>query len=567
MPHSPDRKATKREAVPLRTGNDNVRLQEQRRFFSSRGNNSSEREARLIADAFDIGTKVVAGVIESNNVKGEERAIEEAGSGTERNLDDKNSRYNKTWDLLDDKRSLSFARVGLAKILQEAGGDDLEESQVQDITNQFLQDQFLGIDKEAGDHTFLAEGLLQLETEVLVAHKDSAFQKIQDKQMADAFADVKESYANSFEFNDAGVPVAGTGTAPYDDIANYTGTFLSGSAKMTAYWEMIYDLAIESGDPDVIRNAPEKFANGDPTGINDTRRADEHRAAIKSATIKQATNALAAQEATDKYNDDLIFGLQVEIFKTRQEGGDPSALIDLLAANPNATLSDITSAKNFGDSQLSEKESRSANLSFTTDLWQDIYDGGSKSSDLFDAVMEGEAAGLFGNGPQAAAEMVQMMSAIKSIADAGASLRTQSAVAWKGQINNRYNAKTGGLLEPINPVMQRINVDANQMYLEAIESGTQPDEAYNKVIEKFDPMVQNLPPISKEELANRRSQSDFTGKTSVSLEVIGQILSNDITVRDAFLGVPDFVVQDRLLDEVDNGNLMLADALLINGQL
>lgn len=544
MPRETQRRKSVRADADLSEGRSDVRIQEQRRFFSARGNDRALREARAIANAFNVGTQFVGDQFDRANVAGQERALEQAGAGGERDVNDKNAKYHRVWDRLDDEKSLNLAKKELPEILRGMDAENLPEEQVQAAITQYMEDQFAGIDLENEDHTFLAAGLLELETGLIADHRDGVIAKIKEGQITDTFEQAKIAYAE-------------TGVVPYDDIALRTNTFLDGSEKMTAYWEMIYDLAIEAGDPDIVRNTPKRFPGGDPTGIDDPRRADEHRAAINAATTKQASMAKARQDAEDARNDDLRFGTQMEIFRARQRGEDVSALIGQLASIPGTELSDISAAKNFGDIQLEERESRSADLSFTAPLWKQIHDGTGSIEQVWFAATEG----FLGSGPQALDEMNAMMNAIESRRSSRERSSSAEVTAWRGMLNKRYNAQLGGLLTAVNPVMHRINLDANAMYQELTSSGMSGFEAMDRVIAKFDPMVDNLPDIEQDELTGRRSQSNFTVETTVTLDNFNRVLSGERSYNDMFAGVSPVILQSRLMDEVDAKNLTEAQAI------
>lgn len=543
MARETQRRKVGRTEVALQS-RDAPRIQEQRRFFSAQGNDSAVRQARALENAFGVLTEAFDKKVDRDNTKGQERAAEQAGAGGSRDPNDKNFAYHRQWDLLDDERSLQAAGKELPDLLSQADAENLTEIQRQELISGYMKAQFDGIDLENEDHTFLAKGLLALETELVAHYRDSDLERIKEGQRSETFAAERENYAR----------MKADGLQPqvrYDVLMERTNTFFDGPEKRIAYREMIYDLAIENGDPSIIVNEPEKFPDGSQTGKNDPGEQKTRRAAIQAATVRQANMVAAQQAEVDARNDDLRFNVQMEIYKRREAGYDVSDQIELLSTIPGTELSDITTAKNFGDSQLDEGDSRSANLPFTTGLWRRIYEGSASMTD----VMQANEFGLMGSGPQAKEETRKMMAQIEAVRKSKESLSTQDDTQWRSQINKRFNPQLGGLLAEINPLMNRVNIDANATYIDLRAQGLPPAEAANKVYEKYDAIAKNAPTVDKAELEGVRSQGDFTAKTSVTAEHIKLVAQGKAEARAVFAGVPDYVLTDRILQEVDAGSI------------
>ena len=338
-----------------------------------------------------------------------------------------------------------------------------------------------------------------------------------------------------------------------------TDNFFDGETKKLVFWETVWDFAVRNGRPDIITNTPERFPNQDPTGIDDPFMADDHRAMVKSALIKAASMAQVVQKDQDKLNDLRRFNLQFEIFEVRKDGGDVSDLLRQLKLVPGTDLGDITSAKNFADNQLDEQESRSADFSVLAILWQRIYSGDARIEEIFNNF----SFGLMGRGKQADAILGSMMSTARTVQNNLASLRSADVSDWRVNLNRRFNADMDGIFQGLNPVLNRINIEANAFFIVQVASGKSGREAYEAASNRFDPLVKSLPQIDKEEIAGRRSQTSFVASELVTLKDLQLVARGKRSYAETFSGVNPRIINDRVVDELKNNNLTREQARAI----
>lgn len=543
MPRETQKRSV-REEVPLNAQRP-VQLQAARRFFSSQGSDRATREARALANAFDAGTNLFLSELERRNKLGVERAVTSRGAGEDRDAEDKNAGFNRAWDQLDAEADLNSAKSELPVILEEANAEDLTERQVQALITDYMKASFEGIEAQSAYGEIMAPGLLQLEQNLLTVHRDQQLERTQveyrSKIMSNLTARFESSVTDENEL----------GTFDYEYLATQTNIFFDGKSKKIAYWETVYDFAIRRGRPDLITGVPERFPNGDFTGINDPKQADEHRAAINSATVVAANMAKARQEAQEDLFDDMRFDAMYSIYEARRDGQDVTPLLRELKRIPGTEFSDITAAKNFGDTQLEEGDSRSADLTFTSPLWKQIHEG----SAGIDAIFFARRQGFLGIGPQADKMMDDMMSTARSVRQNRERFGSQQAVLWRQAVNKQYNANKGGLLTAINPVMERINLDANAFYEVLLINGTPPIDAFHKTADRFDPLVALLPDIEEAEIIGRRSQTDFTATAVVTSELMKRVATGEVPFSAAFSGVNPSIISDRVVEDWADGKL------------
>lgn len=351
----------------------------------------------------------------------------------------------------------------------------------------------------------------------------------------------------------------------YDDLITRVTGILQPDQKGQAN-EMLFDLitdqAIRRGDVDLIRNFPSHRPDGSPTFQGDTRFNERVREAEARALAVAADKARLAQEEADELNEQRIIELQIAILDRRRRGEDVYDLERELISIPGFGFNDLSSARNFADSQLTEVESRSADLPYTAALWNQVHSGTAGSRE----VMFAYSNGLLGTGPQAVDTTQQMLSAVRSVRQQNRSNNNADITAARQAINNRYNAKTAGMLNAVNPVMHRLNIQANNMYNELIENGSDPWQAAQDVYNRLDPLVDRLDAIDPAEF-ERRSQSDFEANTMVTLEAMQAVLDGNASFNQMFGGVTDSVVNNRIVEELEAGTINTDQAALLLQQL
>lgn len=311
MARETDRRKTSRTEVDLRS-RDDPRIEQQRRFFTSQGNDSATRNARALENAFGVAVGAYGDKLDRDNVVGNERAVEQAGAGGTRNQEDENAAYHRTWDLLDDQRALQAAEKELPELLRNADAENLPEEERQKIISDYMKGQVGGLENDDKDHTALGMGLLTLEAEQLGIYRDLDLQKIKAGQNAETYSAFRDEYER-------------TGVADYALLAERTGTFNEGADRMIAFWESIYDLSEDMGDSPIIDNVPERFASGDPTGINDPKLQKRHNAARASADLVAKRRATAADEAFEAANQTRLAATHSQ-HTSLAKAGDPSVI-------------------------------------------------------------------------------------------------------------------------------------------------------------------------------------------------------------------------------------------------
>lgn len=547
-----DKRTTQREDVSLAQDRP-TQLQTSKRFFSNQGNDQATRQARALQTAFGVGEKLVISELDRRNVAGGEQAAGEAASGGTRDEGIKNQGYNRAWDELDAEADVNFMKKELPEVLRGADWENLEEADVQSLISGYMQEQFEGVDPTSWYGQQITPALLAMEAETLATHRDMVVQKLQTEQRTAIFENLNARFDATL-LN----PDTPEGTFDYDYLGEQTNTFFDGGDKRTVYWETLYDFAIENGRPDLIEDAPERFASGDPTGINDPLLQDSHRQAINSATAQKAKAAAAEQAKVDAQNDAKIFDLQIAIADARAAGRNPDMFIEELKGVPGVDFATVATAKNHGATELDRREDRSADLSYTAPLWNQIYNGEAGPEAIFFSYQ----SGYLGEGPQAETTLRSMLTQARTVQNANKDpeSRDPNVSVWRGQINRQYNAQLAGPLGAINPAMHQVNVSANAFYNEQVASGVEASEAFQKTSDRFDTLLKSIDMTDMTGITQPKPQSDFLKKHVVTTDAMKAVSTGKVSWLDAFAGVPTSVMVQEITEAYTTGTISEEEA-------
>jgi hypothetical protein len=499
------------------------------------------REARALVDAFGAGVELKNTLDEKAVVEGREEAQAAAGRGETQDETNKNQGYLARWDQIDAGRDFLNFKPQLREMMRGANFEDMTEDEFSGFIDEAMQKRFKAGELTGDYGRTIAPQLLGLQAEMIAEHKDIQLQKIQDDQLSGAY----QLAQNHYQVNKV---------MDYEQWALDTNTFADGENKTTQYLKGIFNTAIQNGDVTVIDNMPETYPNGEATPKHVPRHQDAIRAA-RAAAMNAGAKLQSDAEAADKAaNDSSRFGIQMEIYRRGQQGLPVHEQIAQLEALTGTKFSDVTAAKNFADGQYGENEDRSPSFASIGMLYTRIHTGMATPDQLMVEVFEAANSGELGFGETAVDNMNAMIAKIEQYSSEGTSLRKTAVTTWRTSLNNRYNAATGGLLKGINPVMQRINIDANDKYNALVLGGANPTQAWQDVIAEFDPLVASLPDVEESELSSRRSQAEFTSTARLPADRIRNAVENPESIRD-LEGIPRFSLELRLAELQANGEL------------
>jgi hypothetical protein len=494
MPREAQRKSTRVEVAAPRLRDP--RIQEHTRFINARGSRNDTATANALKDAFGVGSDFLNQRTVDQNEEGTQRAAQDLAFGRDQDPADENAGYQRGWSRLRAENDFNSASKEFGEFLRGADFENLEEGEVQEAYNTFMGDRFKGAEEDPEYSAHIAPKLVELELQTLADHRDLVIQGIQTEQSAMIFENIQERYTETGEFD-------------YEYLAEETGRFFDGADKNVKYAEMLFDTAIEAGDPSIIQNMPERFPSGQPTIKNRPDFQDEIRAAEAAAFNVAARKLAASDAALEQANKDDLFDTQLLIANKIIAGQPVHNEIEQLRGNPEASFSTLTSSVNFGQAQLDEGDSRSPDLPIVATTWQGIYSGRAGLED----VMQMYADGVLGSGPQAVSEVQSMLSAVQQIRQTSTRGDATAISTYRSEITKTYNPQLQGPLGPLDPVLMNIQNEALSEYnRRVIQDGESPRVARDAVREQFDAAVDRIGPAalsesgSASQSANARSR-------------------------------------------------------------
>jgi hypothetical protein len=316
-------KRTVRTAVELEAG-QRPRLEQQRRFFSSHGNDKAVREARALEKLFGQAADTYGDWIDEQNYQGARTAEQEAAEGGARREEEKNAAYHRVWDGLEDQRALQTATNDLPAHLESLNAEAMTEKERQDAVNEWMQGQFGGIDKADESRGYrrnrgaLAAGLESLEAETLNAYRNNDLAELKEQKRYDTAQAFDEALEQNGELTEK----------DYQDLITRTDAFLDGPEKHAALAEIVLDTAVRNLDESIIDSFPDKFKNGDQTFKTSSKFAGEVQKARKAIFDGQAARRKKQHEDWRMTMRDDI-ARQHTAHKLRADAGDMSLLDEL----------------------------------------------------------------------------------------------------------------------------------------------------------------------------------------------------------------------------------------------
>jgi hypothetical protein len=312
------RQRSTRKDQPLNAGQRPVQLRESRRFLTSQGNDQATRQARALQQAFGVGADLTTEILNQRNEKGRSTAAFESAAGMSRDAETTNKGYAEMWDEIEAKNDLALFAKELPEVLRGADWENLGEDEAQAVIDGYYSAQLKGINPQSVYGQQVSEGIFAQNAQLLDTHRNFQLERVRQEQRVMIYNEAK----NGLEID---------GVVDYEKIGKRTGLAFDGAEKVTTYWEMIFDLAIDAGDETIISNAPERFPSGDPTGISDPNMAEDINTAISKARAVREGREAGVAAAAKAQREELRKNGRAHLTVQLLSGIDPTAdTVDLL---------------------------------------------------------------------------------------------------------------------------------------------------------------------------------------------------------------------------------------------
>lgn len=294
-----------------------VRLEQNRRFFTSQGNRGPIDKARALQDALGFGVETYVDVLKERNVEGEQRALGDAASGKGRDINDKNKGYEETWQRIEATQDLALFRKELSQMMVDEDWDQLSHEEVQERIDAYFNNQLAGINMESVYGQTIAPAILAQNATLLETHANAFAARELEEYRSGAYS----AFIDDLEVN---------GEPNYDMLADFASNLPSEEKKLF-YWESLTDAAEQLRDLSILDNVPERLPNGDLTGINDPRMLED---VINPARARIQALIDADKEAFEEAYNAQYQGQRAAAHSDltqRAKEGDPSVIQDIFS--------------------------------------------------------------------------------------------------------------------------------------------------------------------------------------------------------------------------------------------
>lgn len=261
-----------------------------------------------------------------------------------------------------------------------------------------------------------------------------------------------------------------------------------GPATNEEYFAILKDLAIRTGDPGLIRNIPERWADGTPSirsipSFNDRILSAELQAEnVRLAHITERDKAVADSQKA------AIEGTFLQAIAAAANGDYAGAQTAYLAAlgMPGADASDIAAIGNAVETMQNRGESRAGYEPAAAALTARVYMGSASQKDVLEAFNNG----VFGAGEQATKRLAGLLNELQQGSGRNdANLNRVASGFHQAMARDYVPDPMFGKFDPTaNEVLSQAQLEFNDRIY---NQGQNPTEAYAAVREKFDKLIKN----------------------------------------------------------------------------
>lgn len=314
-----------------------------------------------------------------------------------------------------------------------------------------------------------------------------------------------------------------------------------GAESNESYFEIIKDIAIRNGDPDLIRNIPDRWEDGTPSFVSIPSFNEKVLNAELRAAAAQDARENAAAKALEQQQDDTLNAIAIEAINAASDGdlGVGQRLMDIYSQLPGAKASDLLAIEK-GLSNLNNNfDKQDIDLQGLAQLSSLVYSGESSLTDILQAW----GAGTFGGGKQAADEFQQLLNVQRTIGSESGGTKVTSTAAYRAYLKDiEASYKPDRNNFQFDETLGQILAAARLEFFQEVSRGKSPEEAHNDIREKFDPRAARSPTIgisnafTPEEAAKTYLDGNMSGfemkSRGVTLDSIDEMVGLKQITRD-----------------------------------
>lgn len=257
---------------------------------------------------------------------------------------------------------------------------------------------------------------------------------------------------------------------------------LDKSTANDVFFGILTDIAIENGDPELLRGVPERWADGTPTPFGNPRYNEQARNAVLRADNKRAqletARAKAAEAALEAERDQVYLAGAVGII----EGREPSRAIEMLA-ELGADGDQLLALRRAWATVRDDNQEQSADIRAMGVLMARAYTGDVTLTDAVTAFAEG----TLGQGTAASQNLNRLLSVVESTRRSENSELSAQITGFQTSLGRAY--KDNGIIP--NPAVRGVEAKAREEYHVLTRVNEQdPFEAFQSIRAKYDPIYE-----------------------------------------------------------------------------
>jgi hypothetical protein len=313
--------------------------------------------------------------------------------------------------------------------------------------------------------------MLEYRMGLLTQHKQEQLKRERETRDADLQISLRDEYKTS-------------GTIDYETLGERVRLLRAdGKERRELFAGVIFDLAIQNGDPELLDNAPKQFPNGAPTifalpewngAVAKARNAAEQERKRRQTQLENDINAAQAEELRQQ-------GLTVAAALVN--GQNPWPAIQEYAEMPGAKGSEVLAFESAWQRIRDDREERDADFTDIAIMETSIMAGEVEFVDIFSAY----ADGTLGSGQAARQELSRLLGVWRGRErDLNSDQRVRHS-AYERQIRETFNPNPG-MGMPRNQTLAQIQLEAMREFQMRVTQATgdvNPQEITDEIILKY----------------------------------------------------------------------------------
>ena len=429
------------------------------------------RAARELADALGVTSKIVNSELDRRFQKSFFAGTRAALLGREPTEDELRldsfkigfERVRTERSLVDTRRAVEEAYANFDKV----NGSPAE---LNEVIDRIIQQEYGGLDPEDDLERQILDwtspSVEQIRAEINTRYSDDLTQVLSEQIEGDLIVIARDDFATDGEIDYAGL----------NERLRQT---LGGTRGNDILVNIVSDLAITNGRPDLIEKLPATWADGTPSPRNVKRFTD----ALRNARIQAENQRLHNERLADAQDVEELKArrqqaeseIMLDILSGRETTGSVAALMEQGVLPPNAARTLLNFQESFSD----DLSSGTVNDAASVELEVGLYTGEMTITD----VIEAASGGRLGSGRAMRDELSRLMRLAGSVQTvAEQRLGTPEAKRYQSEIKSLLTPNKDAFGNP-DAIELQTQAEALRVYDDRVAKGENPAVVRNEVLQ------------------------------------------------------------------------------------